>query len=62
MDTFGDLIEDFVTTKYRQLFDLDTDLTASDFSDSGFSNMDDLFKHLVWFLNLFVLVLLHSYL
>merc|ERR1712176_817522 len=62
MDTFKDLMEDFLFSKYGCLFNLNTDLSALDFSDSGFSDMDDLFKHLVWFFNLFVLVLLHSYL
>merc|ERR1712176_359830 len=46
MDTFKDLMEDFLFSKYGCLFNRNTDLSASDFSNSGFSHMDDLFNHL----------------
>ena len=56
MDTFEELMDDFVCTKYGRLLGVDTDLKFSSKSDA-----EDMFNHLVWFLNFFVLVFLHLY-
>ena len=49
MDTFEKLMNDFVNTKYQRLFGVDTDLKLSSEHEA-----EDMSKHLVWFLNIFV--------